>query len=187
MPPPAVRWECHASPHARLIGCFFVYCAATPSVRVGDNASVRLNLDSEPQPDACLFIDPKFGGHARLSDDDYIEGAPDLVAEVSSSSVAFDQNVKRQLYVRTGVREYVHWRVTQRAIDWYSVQDGEYRLIHLDPEGILKSIAFPGLWLNQKAMADEALPRVMEVLQAGIASQEHANFVRQLESQRQRT
>ena len=49
---------------------------------------VRLDLDNAPQPDAVLMIEERCGGQARLSDDDYddyIEGAPELVAEIAAS------------------------------------------------------------------------------------------------------
>jgi hypothetical protein len=42
---------------------------------------VRLDIDNEPQPDAVLLINEEAGGQARLSDDDYIEGAPELVSQ----------------------------------------------------------------------------------------------------------
>jgi Uma2 family endonuclease len=48
---------------------------------------VRLDPDNEPQPDAVLFIP---GRQATISEDDSIEGAPELVIEVAASSVAID-------------------------------------------------------------------------------------------------
>ena len=33
------------------------YWLATPGVELADNTTVRLDLDKDPQPDACLFID----------------------------------------------------------------------------------------------------------------------------------
>ena len=57
--PSPVRHRQHGSPHAQLIGWLVQYAANTPGVEVGDNGSVRLDLDNEPQPDALLFIDPR--------------------------------------------------------------------------------------------------------------------------------
>ena len=48
-------------------------------MQLNDNPTIRLDLDNEPQPDAALLIDPDRGGQARVSEDDYIEGAPELV------------------------------------------------------------------------------------------------------------
>src|ERR671922_3091229 len=79
--PSPVRHRHHGAPHAQLIGWLVQYAAHTPGVEVADNTSVRLDLDNEPQPDALLRIDPACGGQSRLSEDDFIEGAPELVAE----------------------------------------------------------------------------------------------------------
>ena len=82
-------------------------------MEVSDNSTVRLDLDNEPQPDALLLIDPARGGQVRFSPDDYIEGSPELVAEVASSSVSYDLHAKLHVYRRNGVREYVVWRVLE--------------------------------------------------------------------------
>ena len=95
MPSP-VRLRRHGRPHFDLITWLGTYKAATPGVIGADNASARLDLDNEPQPDAVLFIDPAKGGQARISPDDYVEGAPELVAEVASSSVSYDLNDQAQ-------------------------------------------------------------------------------------------
>src|SRR6185437_6738239 len=62
--PPAVRWENHATPHADLVACLVFYRGATPGVRVGDNGSIRLDLENEPQPDVAMIIEPALGGQA---------------------------------------------------------------------------------------------------------------------------
>src|SRR3954454_9356608 len=108
MPSP-VRYKHHSRPHFDLIGWLAQYRAATPGVEGGDNGSIRLDLDNMPQPDAFLMVLPECGGQARISDDDYVEGAPELVAEVASSSVSFDLHQKLQVYRRSGVREYAVW------------------------------------------------------------------------------
>jgi Uma2 family endonuclease len=101
--PSPVRMNRHAEPHFDLVGWMAHYKWATPGIRGGDNATTRLDLDNEPQPDAVLFIDPAKGGHARISADDYLEEAPELVAEVASSSASFDLNAKFNVYRRNGV------------------------------------------------------------------------------------
>ena len=44
----------HAEPHAMIQTVLLVYAASTPGVRGFDNATVRLDLDNEPQPDVLL-------------------------------------------------------------------------------------------------------------------------------------
>jgi len=109
--PPPVRVRRHACPHARIVGWLGHYEAGTSGVAVADNPTVRLDLDNEPQPDAMLYIAPERGGQVRISPDDYVESAPDLVLEVASSSVSFDLNTKLHVYRRNGVQEYLVWRV----------------------------------------------------------------------------
>src|SRR5438552_8960687 len=62
--PSPVCWDRHARPHAHLIAWLGTYEAATPGAQAGDNGSLRLGLDSMPQPDAALLIDPICGGQA---------------------------------------------------------------------------------------------------------------------------
>jgi len=143
--PSPVRHRQHGSPHAHLIGWLFQYAAHTPGVEVGDNSSVRLDLDNEPQPDALLFVEPSCGGRVRLSGDGIIEGAPELVAEVASSSVSYDLHAKLQVYRRSGVGEYIVWRVLDRELDWFVLRAGQYERMAVDAQGLLRSQVFAGL------------------------------------------
>jgi Uma2 family endonuclease len=180
--PPAVRWENHATPHADLVACLVFYRGATPGVRVGDNGSIRLDLDNEPQPDAAMIIDPALGGQATISDDDYVEGAPELVAEVSASTKSLDLNAKLRVYRRNGVREYIVWRVHDKVIDWFVLRHGNYEAIPAPSDGIHRSEVFPGLWLDAAALMRGDVAKVLGVLQQGMQSPEHSAFVALLQS-----
>src|SRR6266545_2568429 len=125
MPSPT-RFRRHGRPHSNLITWLGNYEAGTPGVEAGDNSTTRLDLDNEPQPDAVLLIDPACGGQARISADDYLEGAPEFVAEVAASSVSIDLHTKSQIYQRSGVREYLVWRVWEQAVDWFVLRAGQY-------------------------------------------------------------
>jgi Uma2 family endonuclease len=180
--PSPVRHRQHGSPHAHLISLLGQYAANTPGVEVGDNSSVRLDLDNEPQPDALLFIDPARGGQVRISDDGIIEGAPELVAEVASSSVSYDLHAKLHVYRRNGVQEYIVWRVLEREIDWFVLRAGQYERMHVDAQGLLRSEVFPGLWLDQAALVQGDLATVLAIVQQGLASPKHGAFVTRLQS-----
>ena len=69
--------------------------------------TVRLDFENEPQPDALLRIEPAADGQSRLSEDDYIEGPPELIVEVAASSAAYDLHDKLRVYARSGVLEYI--------------------------------------------------------------------------------
>ncbi len=175
-----LRFNSHGKPHANLIGWLWNYKIATPGVELGDNSTVRLDLDNEPQPDVVLLIDESSGGQARISSDDYIEGAPELIAEVAASSAANDLYDKKKVYRRNGVKEYIIWQSLDNKLDWFSLQNGEYVSLEPDAEGVIKSCVFPGLWLDVQALRTGEMTQVLAVLQNGLNSQEHQGFVQQL-------
>ena len=184
MPSPT-RWNHHAGPHFDLIGWLGFYRTFTPGVRGGLSGSLRLDLENEPQPDAALIIEPSCGGQARLSPDDYIENGPEFVAEVSASTVSIDLHTKFRVYRRNQVREYVVWRVLDQAIDWFVLRRGDYERLPLGTDGIYRSDVFPGLWLEPAALVRGDMVQVLQVLQQGAASPDHAAFVAELKTRRQ--
>jgi Uma2 family endonuclease len=179
MPSP-VRLQNHGRPHGRIITWLGTYESATPGVIMADNASARLDLENEPQPDGLLMIDPVCGGQAVISEDDYVEGAPELVVEVAASSASYDLHAKLRVYRRNQVREYVVWRVRDRRIDWLVLQNEVYEPLAPDDRGRFRSTIFPGLWLDSDALIRGDLAAVLAALQEGLGSPEHAAFVAML-------
>jgi hypothetical protein len=180
MPSP-VRFLQHGSPNAVLIWWLTHYWVFTPGVRVGDNTTVRLDLDNEPQPDALMIRETSHGGRVVIGPRGYIENAPELVGEVAASSASFDLHTKLRVYRRNRVQEYVVWRVEDEAVDWFILRQDDYARLPLSPMGFYQSDVFPGLWLDPAALVRGELPTVLNVLQQGIASPEHAVFVAQLQ------
>jgi Uma2 family endonuclease len=171
----AVRIRSHGLPHGVLVTWAGIYYAHTPGVIFGDNSTVRLDLDNEPQPDVCLMIER--GGQARIDEGDYIEAAPEFAAEVAASSASYDLGTKLNAYRRNGVREYVVWRVLDREIDWFVWREGQYDRLPAGPDGVTRSEVFPGLWLDTPALLRGDPPRVHAVLHQGLADPAHADFV----------
>ncbi len=178
MPSP-VRFDAHGRQHADLITWLGFYRSGTPGVWVGDNSSIRLDIGNVPQPDALLLVDPARGGQARIDADGYVEAAPELVAEVTASTVSYDLGVKQGVYRRHGVREYVVWRVQDAAVDWFVLRGDRYERL-APAEGIYRSETFPGLWLDSAALVRGDIARVIAVVQQGFASPEHAAFAARL-------
>jgi Uma2 family endonuclease len=183
MPSP-VRHRGHGRLHSHIMTWLGYYAVNTTGVDSCDNGSVRLDLDNEPQPDAFLIIQSECEGQTLISDDDYIEGAPELIAEVSSSSVSYDLGDKLKVYRRNEVREYIVWRVLDRKIDWFVLRDERFEPMAPGPDGILRSEVFPGLWLDPAALIRGDLPAVFDALRQGLASDAHEKFVRKLERAR---
>lgn len=180
--PAALRFRSHGQPHGWILTWLGTYEAATLGVALGVEPTVRLDLDNEPQPDAVLLIVPEAGGQTRLSEDDYIEGAPELVVEVAASSAAIDLHGKKQAYRRNGVKEYIVWQVLEQKLIWFSLEQGEYLELVPDNEGVLRSRVFPGLWLAVTQLLAGNMQSVLKVLQVGLQSLEHEDFVKKLSS-----
>ena len=175
-----VPFQAHAEPHARIAGWLGTYLAETLAVGGGINGTLRLDQINEPQPDAFLMLPPTAGGLSHVDEDDYAAGAPELVVEVSSNSVSRDLHVKKKVYHRNGVREYVVWRVEERAIDWFVLRSGEYAMQRPDADGLYRSEVFPGLWLDSAALLRGDLAGVLRTVRKGLETPEHAAFVESL-------
>jgi len=163
-----VRVSRYGQLHSDIIGWLVAYRSVTPGVMVCDNTTVRLDAENEPQPDALLRIDQAWGGQSRISEDDYIEGAPELIVEIAASSASYDLHDKRRAYRRNGVREYLVWLTQEQDFRWYVLREGEYELQSPDELGILHSQVFPGLQLAVTALLAGDMQRVLAVLQEGI-------------------
>ena len=179
MPSP-VRFPDHAEPHAAIQGVLLHYGAFTPGVRVGGNATVRLDLDNEPQPDVLMRIAESAGGRSRVGDDGYVEGTPELVVEVSASSESIDMHAKLRAYLRNGVQEYIVWRTRERCIDWFELTEGEYRPLPPDDRGVIESRVFPGLRLATDALLVGDVAGALAELDEGIRSPGHRRFAAEL-------
>ena len=83
---------------------------------------VVLAEDTVVQPDVVVICDP-----SKIRPD-RVAGAPDLVVEVVSPTTGFkDRKVKRDLYERHGVREYVLLDPDAQCAERYALcQDGAY-------------------------------------------------------------
>jgi len=176
-----VRAKSHGEPHGRIMTWLGTYSALTPGVDLADNATVRLDPANEPQPDALLRVEPSVGGYSHISEDDYIEGAPELIVEITASSASYDLHEKLQVYRRNGVQEYIVWRVYDKQIDWYRLIDGNYIPQKPDEIGLIHSQVFPGLCLAVQALLDGDLAKVLAELQKGLTAPEHAAFVERLQ------
>jgi len=151
------------------------YALKTPGCDVRSNPTWMM-LESIPQPDAALFIRPEYGGRKRTVDS-YAAGVPDLAMEISRSSRSYEMGPKLALYERAGVTEYAAALIEEQRIEWRVLEEGSYRLMPPSAEGIYKSRVFPGLWLDSSAFWREDNATLVEVLEQGLRSEEHARFL----------
>jgi Uma2 family endonuclease len=159
------------------------YAEATPGTEALLNNTQILGPDSEPEPDACLFITPEYGGQVRIDEDDYLHGPPELIVEVSSSTESIDLHRKKQDYQKAGVREYVVLALRTQQVFWFVRRRGKYKEVALPADGVFRSQVFPGLWLDAEAVLRHQRQRVLAALGQGLATPEHAVFVGKLAKQ----
>jgi Uma2 family endonuclease len=178
--PSPVSLRRHGRPQVDLITWLGVYLAATPGLEAGDNTTARLDLANVEQPDTLLLIDPSRGGQALITADGFIEGAPELVAEVAATTVSIDLNAKLAVYQRAGVREYIVSRVLDQEVDWFVLHRRRYRRLKPNAQGLLSSTVVPGFWLDPAALVRGDLAKVLAALQQSLSRPEHAAFVARL-------
>lgn len=176
--PSAARLR-HGQNQLRLATWIGNYVDSTPGTDCADNATSRLDNDNEPQPDPALFIAPDCGGQTRVSNDGCLTGPIEFVAEVSVSSVWLDRGPGLRTYQRDGVCEYLIWRVGDKMLEWYVLRDDGVQLQPLPEDGIYRSEVFPALWLNAAAILQCDGKNIMKVLNDGLATDVHAEFVAQ--------
>ena len=174
----------HGRGDYKLSGLIFQYERATPGVEGAQNTTIILSKNSEPQPDNVLMIRREYGGNVviRGRTTKYIVGPPELVLEVAHSSRAIDLHEKRSDYHRGGVREYIVLDVQREAVHWFDLTSNVELPIAID--GILRSRAFPGFWIDTSALLARNVRRLAACLDRGLASPEHAAFVQELAHRR---
>jgi Uma2 family endonuclease len=173
----------HGLAHAPVIVWLDYYAENTPGVQVLDNATTILGWKIEPQPDAMLRILPECGGRTR-NVRGFIQGAPELVVEVSKATRYVDLGPKLTDYERAGVLEYVVHALDPDEVIWYGQDQGVLHERPIPRDGIYRSAAFPGLWLDPLALVNNDGRRLRAVLDLGCATPEHAAFVARLAEQR---
>ncbi|MDG2989554.1 Uma2 family endonuclease [Candidatus Synechococcus calcipolaris G9] len=174
-----VRIKRHAEPHSQIMTWLGVYTASTLGTQLVDNGTVRLGAENEVQPDALLRLHTAVGGQSWITSDDYLEGAPELVVEIASSSAAYDLHDKLEVYCRNGVQEYLVWTTQEPDFYWYVLIKGSYERQVVDGS-YLKSQVFPGLWLDVQALLAGNIRQVLQGLNMGLASSEYQTFLSRL-------
>lgn len=172
----------HGRPQALVIGWLTHYELNTPGVEASAPSTVRLSARTAPELDAMLRILPDYGGQSVVGEDDYYVGPPELVIEVAKTSAGRDLGHKFEAYQRDGVKEYLVWRSAEGLLDWFVLKRKAYTPMTPAPDAILRSETFPGLWLDIEALLARDHGKLIQTLQKGTASPEHAAFVAKLKA-----
>lgn len=171
----------HDGCHVVLTSWLANYAAATPGCFPGLEGTWRMGPSNVPQPDLMLQILPEYGGQSTV-EGLYHAGAPELIVEVAVSSYSRDFGVKKRLYERMGVREYLIALPRQRKLVCHRLTPTGFETFEPGTDGIFRSGMFPGLWLDMDALWKLDLARMNAGLQQGLATPEHAAFAAQVAS-----
>jgi len=174
----------HAHYHPKLILACELYAGETPGVEAADNATTILGPASEPQPDLSVRIASDCGGHSRVNAKNYLEGPPELIAEIAFSSRDIDLHYKRDDYQKAGVVEYLVVCLEDQELHWFDFATG--KSLRPNRQGIYRSHVFPGLWIDGAALLALDFRRLVEVVRHGLDSPEHARFVKRLQAERRK-
>jgi Uma2 family endonuclease len=175
----------HGRHTKRLILWLGVYEEATPGVEVLDNTTAILDDINEPQPDVAMLILPEHGGQTG-EEDEWMLGAPEFVAEVASTTASYDLYAKKRVYQSAGVCEYLVVLPAEKRVLWFVSSAGTFEELKPGPDGLYRSEAFPGLWLEPGTLFGGNLRALRKVARAGVATPEHREFVRRLKQAKKR-
>jgi Uma2 family endonuclease len=112
----------------------------------GSRSGVELAPDQVYEPDILFVARERLGIIQRHG----LVGAPDLVIEIlSASTAAYDRGDKLRIYERAGVREL--WLIDPygpAGTEFYQLVGDRYLPVVPDSQGIHRSIAIPGFWID---------------------------------------
>ncbi len=171
----------HGRADQLFTGLLFSSGAATPGTEGQNNTTTIMGDETEAQPDSALLILPEYGGQSRDGDDGDTYGAPELLIEVALSSRSIDLHAKLRDYERAGVCEYVVSNICDEKVHWFTLTDGQFEPLAPDPDGLIRSRVFPGLWFDVEAFLRKEKSVLIAALNRGLASPEHATFVAELQ------
>lgn len=173
------RFESYSDCQSSVLNWLGIYSTSTPGTETHSDTQLCLGADNILLPSAVLRLEG-LKGRSRISSASEIEGSPELVVEIAASRATVCLREKLQAYRRNGVSEYIVWQVLEERIDWFQLQTDSYVNAIADKSNVLKSEAFPGLWLDVQATLSKDIRRVAAVRQAGLEGSQRKAFLNQL-------
>jgi len=177
---PAPVNRAHGQAHGFTLVWLSDYAENTPGVEVLANTTTILGWKSEPQPDALLRILPECGGRTTRTEQGTVLGVPELVVEVAASTRYLDLGPKLADYEQAGVLEYVVLGLEPDEVHWFRQEQGSFVRTQVDADGLHRSTAFPGLWLDPHALLTGDTARLRTLLDQSLATVDHAALVARL-------
>lgn len=132
-----------------------------------NRVAFRLSKTNSPEPDLAVVLKER----RNIIKSGYVDGPPDVAIEiVSPESVDRDFELKRDLYERSGVREY--WIIDaedRRALFLWN-DDARKGFVESElPDNMFRSRVLNGFWLDTPWLWQRPLPAVMPIAQKMLA------------------
>lgn len=169
----------HGEQHVELSFLLATYSKQTPGLGVADNVTVILGEDDEVQPDLIMRCLAERRGRSHLTEKKYVQGPPELVAEIALSSKSIDLHLKKNRYALAGVMEYIVVCIQPRQLRWFDLRKDTQ--IKAGRDGIFRSRAFPGLWIHGEGLLHGNSELTLDALHKGLRSSEHESFRNSIE------
>lgn len=173
----------HGRPHFQFVSLVGTYTAHTPGLVAGDNESIVLDEDNEFQPDLFIGIDSIRGGQLTDTEKGPLAGVPEFIVEIAASSASYDLHSKFDVYLRSGVQEYLVLLAYEREMRFFRLEEGEFRSVQPDEDGVLRSRVLPGLWFRSDWFWEGRMSELLQLVQEGLASREHQEFAANLSAE----
>jgi Uma2 family endonuclease len=174
----------HGLHHSEFAAAAFLYSSETEGVEPATGATTILDDEVEPEPDVALRILPEYGGQCTMNEHLYWVGAPELVIEIAHSTIAVDLGEKKRDYERTGVVEYAVFAIVEQKLSWFDLKTAQE--LQPDRRGVYRSLVFPGLWIDGRAVAAKDKRKLLSVVRNGLKSPAHTAFVKRLKAAKRR-
>jgi len=122
----------------------------------------------------------EYGGTSWINEEEYLVGAAELFAEIAYSTQSIDMHLKKRNYKEAGVVEYLVVCIADQEVHWFDFRSGTR--ISPTRQRTLRSRIFPGLWIDGPALLARDSKKLIATAERGLASREHAAFVKRLQA-----
>lgn len=168
----------HSALLTDLAMCLNWYRLASPGLYCCVHPTLELPNGHVVAPGVVVMVN--HGAHKHATPEPEYErfrGAPNLIADVFPSASSEEYRDRRLRFTETGVGEYLAVFDTQPLTwRWHTATDSGFDLLTAD-DGVLQSLALPGLWFPEKALASRDWWTIMATITRGVTRRGHHYFM----------
>jgi hypothetical protein len=149
--------------------CINRYRLFSPGWYVCVLAKVQLSPEEAEVPGLTAMVN--YGSKKQCAvRDEVFHGAPNFVLDVFYSREDADFVRRRERFCRAGVHEYlVAFDGDPLELLWHRLDEGQYRIVEPDADGIVRSEALPNLWIPLKAVVERDWWSVLGCIERGVS------------------